>query len=246
VAEFAEVGLLLNASKTVALTTQAQPPEHLSTGSGKINVVMFHKWLGCIVDVGARDHVLSHHLQAASKAFHANKAILCDHNVTLRLRLNFFEKVITPAACFAAGRRTVYQNDLHQIDVLCRKLLRRVVGPPGDVDWSKPWHEVLHAWHEKLNQILEENDVMLWSHNVLSQYWKLGAYLANLPSDRWAKRVLQWVPYGTRAKGRPREQWESKLRKFCKAHDIGDWWVAARDPQAWISLQDDFIYFMRA
>ena len=36
VAEFAKVGLVLNAPKTVALTTQAQPPVCLSTGSVEI------------------------------------------------------------------------------------------------------------------------------------------------------------------------------------------------------------------
>ena len=76
--ELAKVGLLLNAAKTVALTTQAQPPEHLNTKSGRIKTVQFHKWLGCIIDVGSRQAVLKHHLQAASKAFHASKEILLD------------------------------------------------------------------------------------------------------------------------------------------------------------------------
>ena len=59
VQEFSKVGLVLNASKTVAMTTQAQPPAFLSTPEGQsIKCVSFHKWLGCIVDVGAREHTL--------------------------------------------------------------------------------------------------------------------------------------------------------------------------------------------
>lgn len=32
------------------------------------------------------------------------------------------------------------------MDVACRKLLRKVVGP---LAWSRPWHEDLPAWNEK-------------------------------------------------------------------------------------------------
>ena len=91
--EFAAVGLLLNGEKTVASTNEAQPPSHLWTRTGiKLHVKNGsggHKWFGCILGVGkARKTTvdLNHHLQAASKAFFANKAILCDRNVHVKDR----------------------------------------------------------------------------------------------------------------------------------------------------------------
>ena len=39
---------------------------------------------------------------------------------------------------FAAGHRTVYKTDLRNFDVLFRKLLRSVVGPPAGMDWTRP------------------------------------------------------------------------------------------------------------
>ena len=39
--------------------------------------------------------------------------------------------------------------------VHCRKLLRRVVGPPADIDWNQPWHTILHPWHRRIDQQLE-------------------------------------------------------------------------------------------
>ena len=89
---------------------------------------------------------LNHHLQAASKAFFANKTILCDRNVHVKDRLRYFDAVVSPVALFGSGHRTVHQKDLHQLDAACRKFLRAVVGPPSNLDWSRPWHEILHDW----------------------------------------------------------------------------------------------------
>ena len=96
--EFAEVGLFLNGEKTVVLTNEAQPPLHLWTHTGiKLQVKNGsggHKWLGCILGVGKAGRTtldLTHHLQASSKAFFANRNILCDQNVPVRDRLRMAE-----------------------------------------------------------------------------------------------------------------------------------------------------------
>ena len=143
--EFAEVGLLLNGEKTVVLTNEAQPPSHLWTQTGiKLQVKNRsggHKWLGCILGVGKAGRTtleLTYHLQAASRAFFANRNILCDQNVPVKDRLRYFDAVVSPVALFGCGHRTVHQKDLHQLDV---------VGPPSHIDWSRPWHEILHDWH---------------------------------------------------------------------------------------------------
>ena len=139
--EFAEVGLLLNGGKTVVLTNELQPPSHLRTRTGiKLQVKNAsggHKWLGCILGFGKAGNTtvdLNHHLPAASKAFCANKAILCDRNVHVKDRLRFFDAVVSPVALFGSKHRTVHQNDLHQLDAACRKFLRGVVGPPSNLD----------------------------------------------------------------------------------------------------------------
>ena len=51
--------------------------------------------------------------------------------------LEYFDRVISPIARFAAGHRTVYWNDLHNIDVAYRRLLRSIVGPARTLPaWS--------------------------------------------------------------------------------------------------------------
>ena len=97
-------------------------------------------------------HDLDQHLQAASKAFLCHRATLCDRNVSLGKRLRYFDAVISPVAVFAAGHRTMYKTDLRNFDVLFTKLLRSVVGPPAGMDWTRPWHEILHDWNGRVNE----------------------------------------------------------------------------------------------
>ena len=141
--EFQEVGLLLNGDKTVVLPNEAQPPSHLWTQTGiKLQVKNGsgggHKWLGCILRVGKAGRTtldVNHHLQAASKAFFANKTIFCDRTVRGQDRQRFLDAVVSPVAVFRSGHRTIHQKDLHHLDGACRKFLLWGV-PPSNLDWS--------------------------------------------------------------------------------------------------------------
>ena len=84
------IGLQLNAAKTVVLTSEVQPPSSWRANNGIVLRVLkqeeAHKWLGCMISAaGSRNtHLdLQHHIQAASRAFHSNKWILCDKGVSI-------------------------------------------------------------------------------------------------------------------------------------------------------------------
>ena len=108
---------------------------------------------------------MNYRLQNASRAFQANRWILCDKNVSIALRLKFFDAMVTSVVCFAAGHRKVYVGELRKVDV-------RMVGPPPDANWNGPWHEVLHEWHICIEQQQECNGFKLWSRRYLAGYWK--------------------------------------------------------------------------
>ena len=156
-----------------------------------------HKWLGCILsgnNKGSHRPDLEYHLQAASRAFFANRNILCNKAVSLKKRLHFFDKIITPVACFAAGHRKIYKTDLDTMDVNFRRLLRSVVGPPSQTNWLNPWQEILHDWNARVARVaryIQEAGVLTWSQRNLQQYWHLCSYIAGLPDARWVSRILK-------------------------------------------------------
>ena len=152
-----EVGLHLNVGKTKILTTHSQSPSEVPLRNGPVIEVLergsTHKWLGCMLctaSTGNHAPDLAHHLQAASKAFFAHGSFLVNKNVPMRNRFKYFDAMVTPAACFGAAHRKVCKQDLCRMDIVFRRLLRSVVGPLGDVDWTLPWHEILHHWNERI------------------------------------------------------------------------------------------------
>ena len=69
-----------------------------------------HNWLGSMIvapSPGCHGHDVDYHLQSATKAFYANKDLLTDRAASVADRLKYFNMVITPVACFAAGHRAV-------------------------------------------------------------------------------------------------------------------------------------------
>ena len=157
VVSLSRVGLQLNASKTKVLTTMAQAPVSLTTPSGlQLSVIpreQAHRWLGCLLSAGGPDTRsldISFHLQAAAKAFHANRSVLCEKRTSISQRLRLFQAVVTSVACFAAEHRPLYTEDLRHFDIEFRRLVRQIVGPPPDTDWTAPWHEILHRWNQRV------------------------------------------------------------------------------------------------
>ena len=230
VVALADVGLILNQDKTKLLTTQAQPPKTITTPGGLSVAVVdrggCHKWLGCILsgnNTGSHRLDLEYHLQAASKAFFANRNILCNKTVSLVKRLQFFDKIVTPVACFAAGHRKIYKTDLETMDVHFRRLLRSVVGPPGQTNWLNPWHEILHDWNARVARYVQEAGVLTWSQRSLQQYWHLCSYIAGLHDSRWVSRTLAWRPRNVRKRGAPLRMWHSAAETFCRWKGIANW-----------------------
>ena len=120
------------------------------------------------------DEDIDFHLQAALRAFNANRWILTDRHVSLATRLRYFDTIISPVACFAAGHRMILEKNLNNID------LRSVVGPPPATDWSRPWHEILYDWNARVVHLLNKQySVKRWSVRCLKMHWKLAHYAVN-------------------------------------------------------------------
>ena len=158
----------LGTSKTKILTTQTQPGSSLQTSGGVTVEVLDSRPMCSQMAQGRNPSTdLQHHLQAASRAFHANRSILTDRQVSVQDLFTFFHAVVTPVACFAAGHRKIFKQELAAPDVAHRKLLRRVVGLPAGMDWSRPWHEILHDWNVRVSIFVGQAGLKPLSHTCL-------------------------------------------------------------------------------
>ena len=244
-----DVGLVLNASKTLVLTTEAQPPTSLRLQNGaEVSLLprdCGHKWLGCFLttkNVQGPTLDVEHHLQSAARAWFVHKWMLCDKNIPLGLRLKFFNAVITPVACFAAGHRILYPRDVRRYDIEMRKMLRRMIPPPVGIDWSAPWHEILHLWHARIDTAVHQFAFLPWSAVVTTKYWKFAAYIKTLPPQTWLRRCLDWTPPNNRRCGRPPFAWDEKVRAFSRWKQLGGW--GETSTETWHRFESEFVAFI--
>ena len=150
--------------------------------------------------------------------------------------------MVTSVVRFGAGQWKLYKSELRKLDVHCRKLLRQVVGPPGSIDWTQPWHSILHQWNQRVVEQMQLNGFELWSNRCMLDYWKFVQYVAVLDDSRWLKRALTWNAGGGR-RGRSFDLWDARVTKFCRWQNIGEWQVAAQDKVLWLQYLPDFITF---
>ena len=116
-----QVGLLLNAERTVVVTNEAQPPQFLATTADC-------KLQSCsgmsVLHVDSRGDTITtidfeYHLQQVS-IFSANRWILLDRSVSISKRLTYFNAVVSPVASFGSGHRAIYNSQLATLDVQFR------------------------------------------------------------------------------------------------------------------------------
>ena len=105
----------------------------------------------------------------------------------------------------------------------------------------KPWHEILHHWNGRIQQL----KCKPWSEMCLQHHWNLAHYFALLPDHRWFKRVLHWNPCGWRRVGRPKNSWDTILENFCRLKGLPSWEVAAMDQDLWSSSLAEFLHFCK-
>ena len=249
VRHLAAAGLMLNTSKTVALTTEAQPASFIQVGDSHMIKVLgnteSHKWLGCMLCAcPGQDPDVEYHLQQAAKAFQKHRWMLQCRECSIKHRLRYFEAIVSSTACFAAQHRPLYRKHLQKYDVQFRKLIRRIVGPPPGTNWSAQWHDILHEWNLRVDHWARASGISSWSQKCTVQYWKFASYIANLPAERWVRRALAWNPLPTnRSRGRPQQTWDTKLEMFCRFKALDNWESVARNAVQWDALLPTFLDF---
>ena len=124
--------------------------------------------------------------------------------------------------CFAAGHRELYVGRLRKLDVHCRKLLQRMVGPPRPdhggtfcvsgtstlfrrvircvveapcaIWWIDSWHEILPIRNQRVREMVQASHIKTWDENCVSQHWIFARYIMSLRHEGWVRRMLHWQP----------------------------------------------------
>ena len=106
-----------------------------------------HRYLGKLLCTSATERVVTefrNRKRAAWAAFAKHKAVLLDHNVSLKLRLKYFDASIDPAILFGTPVMPMTKVQLQEMDRIQKKMLRRIVG------WRRMDDEL---WNETMTRM---------------------------------------------------------------------------------------------
>ena len=103
-------------------------------------------------------------------AFGKHIKVLLDHNISLQLRLKYFDACVGPAILFGTAALPMTRTQLQDLDRLQRKMLRRIV------DWRRIEEEDWRDTMLRMNQRLSRGENLYfwqpWSISFARNQWK--------------------------------------------------------------------------
>ena len=254
------IGLALNPSKTKLFTTfGVDTPTLIEVAGHFLEVVTrqeSHKYLGKMLSgnfIERRVADLAYRKKCAWNKFHKFKHILLNKHISLRLRLKFFDSVISPTILFGLATTALPKSEISKLDSLRRRMLRHIVG------WARvegeTWNVTMRRMNTRLLQAQQLLPMRLWSESLYLAKFRLAFRVARA-NHGWPQTILQWDPQQAwqfnfedkpcRSRGRPPTRWDDCLRKFV-LNKFGQesWLIEARNRHDWLAEEQAFLNFCR-
>ena len=167
--------------------------------------------------------------------------------------MRYFNSTISQIACFAGSSTTLTRQDNHKLDVAFRSLARKVVGHPSSWDYTRPYHEPLHATHERLTHFCKQSNISSWSVIARTRQWQFIGNVMRGDSRKWCFQLFRWIPLGERARGRPRMRFQDQfdlywdhMKAVARSANLRarDHWIdAIDDHKRWAKQLPSFIEY---
>lgn len=219
--ELITVGLHLNGSKTVALTTNPLG-RSVVVGGQVVKTVDKVVYLGQEVTLGPVRFAGEIHrrVRSANWAFFKYSEFFRKRGCPMTLKKRLFEGVVLPALLYGAESWYLCKREKQILSVAQRKFERKMLGIT-----------VLdHIPNEQIRSITKLKDVVREAERR-KRIWV--ERLSNLPHDRWNRKLLDWIPRGRRKQGRPAKRWRDD---FVKAAGPQFTQIARHDHKHWRTL----------
>ena len=131
----------------------------------------------------------------------------------------------------------IWSNSISTFDVWPDAWLELQARFVGGIRGTK----ILHIWNQRVREMVEACHIKTWAENCAYQHWKFACYIMSLSHERWARRMLQWQPFGRGPVGRPAMHWASKFEQFGRIKHWCDWKDMAANVEQWMVEVDDFV-----
>ena len=199
VTELSHIGLTLNEDKTKILTcSHIDQPDNISVHGMPIEILSqtkAHKYLGRLISLNPTDRIskeVKARMRAAWSTFHQYRKCLCNHAISLKLRLRLFDACISPVALFGLGILPLSKKVRNDFDIIQRKMLRSIIG--WRIKSSDTYEDTMRRMKERFNMASSLYKVQSWDTRILKQQISYLVHLSTLPATHPARRLLSWNP----------------------------------------------------
>ena len=263
VIELQKVGLQLNADKTKILHSSIYDPgadrDYVDINTEFVRVLHgneSHRYLGRLLCLSPSDRIrieLQNRKNHAWASFHKHKKVILNSHVSLAKRVQFFDVCVSPSMLFALVSLPLTRSQIEELDILQRKMLRRIVG------WRRiegePWEDTMKRMRDRVENARTLYNWTSWSHRFARDQWRFAMHLTATISPMMSTMLRYtsterhdseglYIP--RRFVGRPKMKWDYYLQSFFQ-HSFPDrssehWSCVIRDVNC-VELERSFIDF---
>ena len=165
---------------------------------------------------------------------------MTNRHVDVRLRMKFFDSVVTPAVLYGLTPAPLTQKDCSRLGITQRKMLRLIIGYTKHSDDT--WADMYRRLKLRINAATQQTPIQNWETALSQRVHKLHDELQNDKRNRLSQRVFAWNPVDThdpklshkphRQRGRPSTSWVDENRTYAanllishcfapRAHEMG-------------------------
>ena len=197
--EWAHIGLQFSSCKTKIFTIQSlTTPLFVEVSEEMVQVLtgdQTHKYLGrSLCGSLVRRHVVefNHRVQLAWNKFHRHRRVLVNKNVSIKLRMKFFDAVVTPTILFGLHTSALAGVQLSKLDSIQRRMLRSMVGWIRIQDES--WHDTMSRMKSRVAKALHQHPIEAWTRRLARCQHSFAVRVAQ--TTGWVTRVVTWTRSG--------------------------------------------------
>ena len=105
--------------------------------------------------------------------FNQHRETLLNRHVSLKLRLKFFDSIISPAILFGLTTVPLSAAQLSKLDIVRRRMLRSIVGWVPVVNGD--WHDAMSRMNQKLQNAYRIYPTTSWPERILRGKFRFAA-----------------------------------------------------------------------
>ena len=194
-------GLKVNISKTKTMRINTHQHNNVMLNGKIIEDMGKFKYLGSIVScTGGTEEDIKARRKKAQQAFAMLRPVWRCKAFCMKTKIQIFSSNVKSILLYGSETWRETRSLMKQVQVFINKWLRQIVGI---------------RWPEKIsnNELWERTGQEPIQVNIKKRRWKWIGHTLRKDNNSIVRQVLEWNPWGTRKRGRPKNTWRHDLQK---------------------------------